>query len=51
MIRFLSLCALAPTAAFAQVPQVMTDFAPVHSLTAQVMGDLGAPDVLLPRWR
>ena len=48
MIRFLSLCALAPTAAFAQVPQVMTDFAPVHSLTAQVMGDLGAPDVLLP---
>ena len=48
MIRFLSLCALAPTAAFAQVPQLMTDFAPVHSLTAQVMGDLGAPDVLLP---
>lgn len=48
MIRFLSLCALAPTAAFAQVPQVMTDFAPVHSLTAQVMGDLGVPDVLLP---
>ena len=48
MIRFLSLCALAPTAVFAQVPQVMTDFAPVHSLTAQVMGDLGAPDVLLP---
>lgn len=48
MIRFLSLCALAPTAVFAEVPQVMTDFAPVHSLTAQVMGDLGAPDVLLP---
>ena len=48
MIRFLSLCALAPTAVFAQAPQVMTDFAPVHSLTAQVMGDLGAPDVLLP---
>lgn len=48
MIRFLSLCALAPTAVFAQVPQVMTDFAPVHSLTAQVMGNLGVPDVLLP---
>ncbi|MDA0721465.1 MAG: zinc ABC transporter substrate-binding protein [Proteobacteria bacterium] len=48
MIRFLSLCALAPTAVFAEVPQVMTDFAPVHSLTAQVMGDLGVPDVLLP---
>ncbi|WP_019955400.1 zinc ABC transporter substrate-binding protein [Yoonia vestfoldensis] len=48
MIRFLSLCALAPTAALADVPQVMTDFAPIHSLTAQVMGDLGTPDVLLP---
>ncbi|WP_322891506.1 MULTISPECIES: zinc ABC transporter substrate-binding protein [unclassified Yoonia] len=48
MIRLLSLCALAPTAALADVPQVMTDFAPIHSLTAQVMGDLGTPDVLLP---
>ena len=48
MIRLLSLCALAPTAALAEVPQVMTDFAPIHSLTAQVMGDLGTPEVLLP---
>jgi zinc transport system substrate-binding protein len=48
MIRLLSLCALAPAAAFAEVPQVMTDFAPIHSLTAQVMGELGTPDVLLP---
>ncbi|WP_322893855.1 MULTISPECIES: zinc ABC transporter substrate-binding protein [unclassified Yoonia] len=48
MIRLLSLCALAPVTAFAEVPQVMTDFAPIHSLTAQVMGDLGTPDVLLP---
>ena len=48
MIRLLSLCALAPAAAFAEVPRVMTDFAPVHSLTAQVMGDLGTPDLLLP---
>lgn len=41
-----SLCA-AP--ALAEVPKVMTDFAPVQSLVAQVMGDLGAPQVLLPR--
>lgn len=38
--------ALAP-AAFAEVPRVMTDIPAVHSLTAQVMGDLGSPAVLL----
>lgn len=48
MIRLLSLCALAPVTAWAEVPRVMTDFAPIHSLTAQVMGDLGTPDLLLP---
>ncbi len=48
MIRLLAaLCAL-PMAAWAEVPRVMTDIAPIHSLTAQVMGDLGTPDVLLP---
>uniref|UniRef100_A0AAN0M8D8 High-affinity zinc uptake system protein ZnuA n=1 Tax=Yoonia rhodophyticola TaxID=3137370 RepID=A0AAN0M8D8_9RHOB len=26
----------------------MTDIAPIHSLVAQVMGDLGSPDLLLP---
>lgn len=35
-------------AARAEVPQVTTDIAPVHSLTAQVMGDLGTPSLLLP---
>lgn len=34
-------------AAAAEVPQVVTDVPPVHSLVAQVMGDLGAPSVLL----
>lgn len=32
----------------ADVPRVVTDIAPVHSLVAMVMGDLGAPDLLLP---
>lgn len=48
MIRLLATTALIPAAAMADVPRVMTDIAPIHSLTAQVMGDLGTPDVLLP---
>lgn len=36
-----------PTAAFAEVPKVVTDIPPVHSLVAAVMGDLGQPDLLL----
>ncbi|WP_092898484.1 zinc ABC transporter substrate-binding protein [Rhodobacter sp. 24-YEA-8] len=35
------------TAAFAEVPKVVTDIPPVHSLVAAVMGDLGQPDLLL----
>ncbi len=31
----------------ADVPKVVTDIAPVHSLVAMVMGDLGEPSVLL----
>ena len=34
-------------AARADVPSVVTDIAPVHSLTAQVMGELGAPQLLI----
>jgi zinc transport system substrate-binding protein len=37
------------TAAAADVPQVVTDIPPVQSLVAMVMGDLGAPEVLLPQ--
>ena len=48
MIRFLAALSLLPAVATADVPRVMTDIAPIHSLTAQVMGDLGTPDLLLP---
>lgn len=33
----------------ADVPQVVTDIHPVHSLVAQVMGDLGTPELLLEK--
>lgn len=33
--------------ALAEVPKVVTDIPPVHSLVAQVMGDLGQPELLL----
>lgn len=48
MIRFLAPACLIALPAAADVPRVMTDISPIHSLTAQVMGDLGQPDVLLP---
>ena len=35
--------------AIAEVPRVVTDIPPVHSLVAQVMGDLGQPDLLLEK--
>jgi zinc transport system substrate-binding protein len=35
--------------AFAEVPKVVTDIHPVHALVAQVMGDLGRPELLLER--
>lgn len=44
---FALLSLLAPLPAFAEVPQVVTDLPAVQSLTAQVMGDLGSPVVLL----
>ncbi|SDL55904.1 zinc ABC transporter substrate-binding protein [Aliiruegeria lutimaris] len=36
------------SSALADVPNVATDIAPVHSLVAQVMGDLATPDLILP---
>lgn len=39
---------LAP-AAFAEIPQVVTDIPPVHSLAAMVMGDLGQPELLVDK--
>ena len=35
--------------AWAQVPQVVTDIPPVQALTAQVMGTLGTPVLLLAK--
>ncbi|WP_376871527.1 zinc ABC transporter substrate-binding protein [Albirhodobacter sp. R86504] len=42
-----STLALAPCAALAEVPMVLTDIPAVASLTAKVMGDLGTPEALL----
>lgn len=36
-------------AAWAETPKVVTDFGPVHSLVSMVMGDLGTPEILLPK--
>lgn len=43
------ICGLPALAAQAEVPRVVTDIPPVAALVAQVMGDLGAPDMLLAR--
>ncbi len=50
MIRFLfsGVVALGATTAFAGVPRVVTDIAPVQSLAARVMAGIGEADVLLP---
>jgi zinc transport system substrate-binding protein len=40
---------LASGPAFAEVPSVVTDIPPVHSLVSQVMGDLGQPVLLLSK--
>ncbi|MCV6598255.1 MAG: zinc ABC transporter substrate-binding protein [Mangrovicoccus sp.] len=37
------------TSAYADVPAVAVDIAPLHGLTAQVMGDLGEPALILPQ--
>ena len=41
------MAALLSSAALAEVPQGATEIAPVHSLVAQVMGDLGAPALIV----
>lgn len=43
------LASLIASAAVAEVPAVVTDIPPVHSLVAMVMGDLGQPVLLLDR--
>ncbi|NJM82232.1 MAG: zinc ABC transporter solute-binding protein [Tabrizicola sp.] len=50
-MRYIITALMASTAlpALADVPAVITDIPPVHSLVAQVMGDLGAPVLLLEK--
>lgn len=48
-MRYIITAALAATPAVAEVPSVVTDIPPVHALVAQVMGDLGQPDLLLTK--
>lgn len=40
---------LCPTLLMAETPSVVTDIAPIHSLTAMVMDGVGAPHQLLPQ--
>lgn len=44
----MALC-LSPTLLMAETPKVVTDFAPIHSLAAQVMDGVGEPELLLPQ--
>lgn len=44
----ISACLALPQIALAEVPRVVTDIGPVESLVATVLGDLGAPERLLP---
>jgi zinc transport system substrate-binding protein len=47
MRRLLLSVALLPLPAFAEVPKVVTDIAPIHSLVAAVMEGVGTPDLLV----
>lgn len=49
VLASLAASGLQTTTAQADVPHVMTDIPPVQSLVAQVMGDLGTPDLLLTK--
>jgi zinc transport system substrate-binding protein len=48
MMRIAWIALMFATPVMAEVPVVVTDFGPVQSLVADVMGDLGQPLVLLP---
>lgn len=48
-ISFLLTTLLLVNAAFAEVPRVVTDIPPVHSLVSMVMGNLGTPDLLVDK--
>lgn len=48
-MRYIITLLLTSAPALAEVPRVVTDIPPVHALVAQVMGDLGQPELLLTR--
>jgi zinc transport system substrate-binding protein len=48
-MRYIITFLLAASPALAEVPRVVTDIPPVHALVAQVMGDLGQPELLLAK--
>lgn len=48
-MRYIITFLLAASPALAEVPRVVTDIPPVHALVAQVMGNLGQPELLLAR--
>jgi zinc transport system substrate-binding protein len=48
-MRYIITFALTATPALAEVPSVVTDIPPIHALVAQVMGDLGQPQLLLAK--
>ena len=39
---------LSTSSVLADVPKVVTDIAPVHSLVSRVMDGIGAPDLIVP---
>lgn len=48
-MRYIITFLLTTSPALAEVPSVVTDIPPVHALVAQVMGDLGQPELLLAK--
>jgi zinc transport system substrate-binding protein len=48
-MRYIITLLATATPALAEVPKVVIDIPPVHALVAQVMGDLGAPELLLAK--
>lgn len=48
-MRYIITFLVAATPSLAEVPSVVTDIPPVQALVAQVMGDLGSPDLLLSK--
>jgi zinc transport system substrate-binding protein len=48
-MRYIITLLATATPALAEVPKVVADIPPVHALVAQVMGDLGQPELLLAK--